>query len=321
MRSILVTGIGGVVGQGILRNLRAMEEDITIIGVNVSPVSGGNHLCDEVYQVPYAVEKNYIDAICKIIGQHNVQLILPSTDYEAYHLSLSSVKIPAVVAASPHEVCEFCLDKFLNFQEFDHQNIEFARSFLPSSYENQFKEFVVKPREGRGSRDIFINPMGPRSFSDDYVVQEYLDGPELTTTFYVRRTGELHGFITLLRSLENGSTSSCEVVFEYDEEVKELLEKMVKAFPFRGSCNIQSRVTSRGVVPFEINCRISGTNSIRAQFGFPDVLYTVQELFWDRAPDAPLVTKGSAVRISHDIIYPGIGLAGIKNQRDVHYIY
>ena len=49
MKTIIVTGIGGVVGQGIVRNARAMGRDLRIVGVNVTAVSVGNHLCDEVF--------------------------------------------------------------------------------------------------------------------------------------------------------------------------------------------------------------------------------------------------------------------------------
>jgi len=321
MTSILVTGIGGIVGQGILRNLRAMAMDITIIGTNTASVSAGNHLCDLVYQVPYATEDSYIESIRTIVKQHNIGLILPSTDYEAYYLALSREDIPTLVAASPSEVCRICLDKFSNYQEFFAQRIEFARSFLPSSYNGEFSKFVVKPREGRGSRNIFVNPPQPATFADDYVIQEFLDGPELTTTFYVRQTGELHGFINLKRNLEHGNTVSCEVVFDYDEQIETLLRRIIAKFPFRGSCNLQSRVTDRGVIPFEINCRISGTNSIRSQFGFPDVSYTIQELLFKRTPDAPVVIKGCAVRVMHDVVYPNISLADIKNRHDEFYFY
>lgn len=316
MKSILVTGIGGVVGQGILRNLRAMPHDFKIIGTNVERVSAGNHLCDEVYQVPFAYDEAYIPRMGELMSVNDIALAIPSTDYEAYYLSLHQSLLPAVVAASPHQVTAFCLDKYLNYEKFQEEEIPFAKSFLPSEYTNEFDRFVVKPREGRGSRNIYVDPPSPSSFGDDYVVQEYLDGPELTTTFYVLQSGDLHGFLTLARELEQGNTSRCEVFSDCDGQIEAILKKMVKRFPFRGSCNIQSRVTKTGVVPFEINCRISGTNSVRSQFGFPDVAYTVQELLLDQQPSPPNIRRGSALRIIMDVIYPDRSLPDIYNRHD-----
>jgi carbamoyl-phosphate synthase large subunit len=321
MKSILVTGIGGVVGQGILRNVRSMNLDTSVIGTNTQQISAGNYLCDHVYQVPFSYDEGYIAVIHELVLRHKIALIIPSTDYEAYYLSLNQAILPCRVAASPAEITAFCLDKYLNFEEFSKLGLPFAPSILPSRYSGQFEKTVVKPREGRGSRNININPPLPENFSDDYVIQEYLDGPELTTTFYVLQTGNLHGFITLERELEQGNTSRCEVVTDYDKEIQAIIEKIIAHFPFRGSCNIQSRVTENGIVPFEINCRISGTNSVRSQFGFNDVAYTVQELLLEQAPDLPHVSKGSAIRIILDLIYPDKSLSEISNRDDRFWIF
>ena len=96
---------------------------------------------------------------------------------------------------------------------------------------------------------------------------------------------------------------------------------MIHHFPFRGSCNVQSRVTSMGIIPFEINCRISGTNSVRSQFGFNDVAYTVQEYLLSQRPAPPKVIKGTALRVILDIIYPEKSLLEITNRKDKFYIH
>jgi carbamoyl-phosphate synthase large subunit len=96
---------------------------------------------------------------------------------------------------------------------------------------------------------------------------------------------------------------------------------MITHFQFRGSVNIQSMVTKEGIMPFEINCRISGTNSLRSQFGFSDVAYTVQEYYFNQEPALPKVTAGSALRVILDIIYPGTPLSDIKNKDDKFYIH
>jgi carbamoyl-phosphate synthase large subunit len=321
MKAILVTGIGGVVGQGILRNLRAMTMHYRIVGINTVQVSAGNHFCDYVHQVPFAVDPGYIAEIQALVHKYSVALVIPSTDYEAYHLALHAADLPCRVAAPPAEVAHFCLDKYMNFRKFSAAGLPFARSILPSDYRGQLGRVIVKPREGRGSRNIVIDPPTLEHFDDQYVVQEYLDGPELTTAFYVLQSGDLHGLITMQRELEQGNTARCEVVFDHDEVLSEMVLRVLEHFPFRGSFNIQSRVTANGIIPFEINCRISGTNSIRAQLGFNDVAYTVQELLLKQMPSQPKVVSGSALRIIHDIVYPGISLSEIKDRSDKFFYF
>ena len=69
-KTVLVTGIGGNVGQGVLRNIRDINWPIHIIGTNVEAFSAGNHLCDKTFMVPYAYVNDYIDFVKKIVEDH-----------------------------------------------------------------------------------------------------------------------------------------------------------------------------------------------------------------------------------------------------------
>src|SRR4051812_5880621 len=109
MKSVLVTGVGGVVGQGILRCIRSLNRDIRLHGTDVRGVSAGNHLCDSVREVPYAYDDAYIPAIAAIVRDLDVRLIIPSTDYEIHFLAQYADEIGAPVAASPAWVSALCL--------------------------------------------------------------------------------------------------------------------------------------------------------------------------------------------------------------------
>src|SRR5437879_2574520 len=103
MNSVLVTGIGGNVGYGILKNIKSSYgADIQLIGTNTVRASPGNHLCAEVYEVPFSLDKKYIPVIKDICLKHNIDLIIPSTDYESYILAANRDELPTV-AGSPAE--------------------------------------------------------------------------------------------------------------------------------------------------------------------------------------------------------------------------
>ena len=323
-KKVLVTGIGGNVGQGIIRNIRKTNFDITVVGTNIESFSAGNHLCDLFYKVPFAYEENYISEIIKIVTSEKIDLIIPSTDYEIYYLALHKGEVPCEIVVSEKETASNYLDKFLTFKHLDKNDLAFATSFLPSNYSGEFNEFILKPRKGRGSRGLKINPASIEGYSDDeYMIQELHKGPEITTAFYVNKHKKLHGFITLDRVLENGTTTHCKVVTEYDSKLKELLEKIIKVSNIRGSANLQSIVNAKGeIMPFEINCRISGTNSIRANFGFEDVKYTLEEWLYDTKLSQPKIIKGVATRVLMDVIYKNASdFSEIKDNSTNPYIY
>lgn len=322
-KTVLVTGIGGNVGQGVLRNIKSLDLGITIIGTDISSFTAGNHLCDFTYQVPYSYDESYIPAIQKIIEKENVQLVIPTTDYEIYYLSLHQSALKAKVVASEPEIAKIYLDKFLTYTHHKAFNIPFSKSWLPSEFEFEMNDIIVKPREGRGSRGIHINPENPKNFSDDFMIQPLHKGIEITTAFYVKRNGSLHGLFTMERELTNGATSKSKTIKKYDDQLRIIIEKMIQNKGLVGSINLQSIVNDKGeIIPFEVNCRISGTNSIRHNLGFQDVKYTIQEYLLDKEPDEVNTIDGIAVRLLYDVIYPNAeNESELNNNTSQHTIY
>ena len=321
---VLVTGIGGNVGQGIIRNITKTGFPIKVIGCNVTDFSAGNHLCEVFYKVPYAMDDSYIDTINAIVTQENVDLIIPSTDYEVYYLSKYRAELKCKAVVSELDTTERYLDKYISYTYHNAHQLPFAPSYLPSTYPvGLFKDIILKPREGRGSRGIHINPIDIHTFSDEYMVQQLVNGKEITTAFYVNNQKELHGFINLERKLDNGATNECFVNRNYDETLEIILKQIIAKNNFVGSANLQSIVTDSGeIIPFEINCRISGTNSIRSNFGFEDVRYTLEEHLYNLPASIPNIIEGAAVRIMMDVIYPNKGdINSLKDKSSEHYIF
>lgn len=311
-RKVLVTGIGGNVGQGILRNIKHTQYPITIIGTDISKMSAGNHLVDVFYEVPFSYEEKYIDTIVEIVLKEKVDLIIPSTDYEMFYLSIHQNSFSCKIASSGPLPAKIYLDKYLTAQYHKEKGIPFVESCLPSLYNGQYDNAIAKPRKGRGSRGLIKYLKSTDGLSDEeYLVQRLCDGIEITTAVYVSyKTGKFHGLITMERSLENGATTFCKVIKEYDCEMEKIAFEMIKCSNLKGAFNIQSMVTNNGkIFPFEINCRISGTNSIRSHFGFTDVKYTLDELLYDQLPETVKILTGTAYRYLADIIYP----AGISS--------
>lgn len=319
--TVLVTGAGGNVGQGVLRVLESLQDrPLRLVGTSTERVSAGNHLCEVYHRVPFAWDPDYLTAMRDVCQSDDVDLVIPTTDYETFLLA-SAEELPAV-AVSPVGTCETFLDKHLTAKRLHEVGIVFARSALAPEYDGEFDEVVVKPRKGRGSRGIRINPEAPSTFSSDFVVQELYRGVEITTAFYVNRNNTLHGFITFERELLHGMTVACTVTHRFDDSLLAIIEAMIGNTEIRGSCNFQSIVTqSRGVVPFEVNCRISGTSSIRHHLGFRDVEYTIDEYLLKREPKPPTILDGSAVRIFMDVIYPGRDWTEPRDRTTEHVVF
>ena len=110
-KRILVTGIGGNVGQGILRNIISLNLDIELFGSNTIEFSAGNHFCKKVFLVPFAFSETYISIIKKIVEENKIDLIIPSTDYEVFYLGKNKSLIPCEIAVSEANTSNIYLDK------------------------------------------------------------------------------------------------------------------------------------------------------------------------------------------------------------------
>lgn len=322
-RTVLVTGIGGNVGQGILRNIISLNLPIRLIGIDISSFTSGNHLCDYTYVVPYSYDKNYIPTLQKIINKEKVDLVIPSTDYEVYYLSKNKKILNSKILASACATAKIYLDKYETYNYLSKNNIPFAKSWIPKEYDFSEKEIIAKPRQGRGSRGILLNPENPLELSNEYMIQPLYKGIEITTAVYVTKEQKLHGLFTMERTLTNGTTTESKVVFDYDDYMKNIAQKMIDLGGIVGSFNIQSIVTEdKKIIPFEINCRISGTNSIRHNLGFQDVKYGIQEYLLNIIPDQPNPKLGIATRILMDVIYPNCNEFDSLNTNNIaHFIY
>lgn len=164
-KTVLVTGIGGHVGQGILRNLRAFEPSLRIVGTDIAASTAGHHYCDAFQRVPYAYDPAYPAAIEGVCVREAIDLIIPATDYETYHLALIRDRLPTLLG-SPAGSALMCLDKYATAVAFRERGIPFVDTVLPSGYGGEWGSIVVKPREGRGSHGVHIDPEDWRRFND-----------------------------------------------------------------------------------------------------------------------------------------------------------
>ena len=147
-RTVLVTGIGGNVGQGILRNIRSLNLPIRLIGTDVESFTAGNHLCDFSYKVPYSYDESYIPTLQQIIDKEQIDLVIPSTDYEVYYLSENKKLLNATILASDSKTAKTYLDKYESYKYLSINTISFAKSWLPEEFDFSVKEIIAKPREG-----------------------------------------------------------------------------------------------------------------------------------------------------------------------------
>lgn len=278
MFNIAITGVGGGVGQSILKSL--FETDYNLISLNGELFGAGLYATKTSYLIPYATETNFINRLLEICKKEKIALLFPGLDAELMLLSLNIDAFKAIgtiVVVSSPEVITISNDKQQTYNHLIKSgvNIPFTTSIENFTPSQESFPLIIKQKIG-GARSINVHIIKSylewKSIIDkigenisDYIVMEYIEGDEYTCGT-INLENSCKGVIIMKRTLRNGDTNKCFT------EINEVIEKEVRLVvesikPF-GACNVQLRIKNGKPYVFEINARCSGTTAARALSGF-----------------------------------------------------
>ncbi len=292
MVGIAVTGVGGGVGQSILKCLQGSP--YRVVGLDPDPLAAGLHSAPLARRGEPAGSPGFVDHLLDVCTAEGCRLVFPGVEPELQPLALAADRMRAAgvtAVVSRPEVIATCDDKaataeFLTTHGFDAPQTHSWTEDVDSSW----FPVVLKPRRGgaRSQHTYLVHDVDQfRRVSaeidrDNCVVQEYIDGDEYTAGSVVL-DGQVRGCIVLRRTLRAGDTYRAFVV--RDARLEEHVRAVVGALQPFGACNVQFRVRAGRPVVFEINARCSGTTGARALAGFNEPRLIADYLLDGRSPD------------------------------------
>jgi carbamoyl-phosphate synthase large subunit len=305
---VLVTGAGALLGQGIIRSLRASALETHIIAVDPSPVSAGLYWADEALLLPMATDPNYLARFRQIAQETRPEAILVGTDVElelfsAHRTELEKELGTTIVVSSP-DVVRIANDKYWTARFFAEHRLPHPRSVLPSDVDTIVGELgyplIVKPRVG--ARSVGVHLVSNREELDsavaglaDPVIQEHLgDADHEYTAGALCFDGDVVETIVMRRDLRDGNTYRA-FVDSFDDLNRQVREFAAALSPV-GPANFQFRVVDGQAKVFEINARFSGTTPFRMHVGFNEVEYTLRRMVLGERPAMPPIRASTILR-------------------------
>ncbi|CAB3883652.1 ATP-grasp domain-containing protein [Achromobacter ruhlandii] len=317
---VAVTGVGAIIGQGIVKSLRQCRYPTRIIGIDRNADSPGPHRCDAFEQKPDAPETSpdYLDYWARIVHAHGIQLILPGLEvdmaffdrHRPFFADLGvalALNTPDLIAKTGNK-----WDFGLTLADFGYPVIPSAR---PISWADAVEKLgppplLLKPLQGNGSRGIRLLEdeadftYWQRKAGTDWMLQRVVGNAHEEFTVGVFGLGggrRLRPLVFRRRLSTAGNTLVAEVVSTHPV-IEAATDRLCGYFQPLGPTNFQFRVEAGTAFLLEINPRFSSSNSLRTAFGFNEAEMAIELHLLGREPAEPRIRPGKGWRYYEDFV-------------------
>jgi carbamoyl-phosphate synthase large subunit len=236
--------------------------------------------------------------LCTIAVQRNVDGIISTMSEELIVLGQHEQLFSSAGIATwfpPADAVRWCVDKWEFAQRLHDANVPTPATAL-GTRDGVPGPWVVKPRCGRGSQDVFISD--DPNFVDliigavpDAIVQQKAAGAEFTADCLVDRSGTVRAVCPRWRSLTRGGISVKGTTFSL-QAINDAVIGTVNALGLNGPLNLQGFVDTNGsVTVIEVNPRFSGALPLTLAAGAEIVTQYVAAMFGEELDDARLAAR------------------------------
>ena len=329
---VLVTGAGSGVGQAIIKSLRISSLPIRIISTDISKMNAALYRADEAVLIPPVESLNALEVIVSIILSYSIDVVMIGSEFDleffSLHKAYIEAKSGAIVITSPIETIHLCNDKWKTAEYLRLNRLPYAESYLPANLEDACNcandwgfPLVLKTRSGTSSRHVHIIRDIP-DLTNRYpetplpMLQRLLDMPssdlttEYTCSIFKTSDNSLIGPFTARRTVKGGTSWHVEVA-PFESLYADLMN-IANSLDYLGSLNIQLMNTPHGPIPFELNCRFSGTTAIRAHFGFNEPEMAIKSFFHKTPIAQPHIGSGLAIRYYEEVFIDNANLSTLS---------
>ena len=167
MHRVLVTSVGGNIGQGVIKSLRAGSRKYYIVGIDKEPLSAGFCFSDISYTVPRVTDPAFAGQLLRIIQKEKIEAVYVCSPQELEFYSSQKVSLESegdtLVFVNPEEVVRIGQDKLLTVDFLRECGFPYLESAAVADREGVSAliqkigfPLLVKPRKGYTSRNVFV---------------------------------------------------------------------------------------------------------------------------------------------------------------------
>ena len=183
-----------------------LDLDGRLSATDLDPLAPALQEVDEVHLVPPLTDPSYVDALVEVCRRDQVDLVFPLIDPDAPVLAANRATLEetgARVVVLPDASVDIVSDKWATLALLSGEGVPTPETWLPEQRTAQDLTFPVfiKPRRGSAGKQTFVvNNEREYAFFVDYVedpvLQEYVEGPEVTSDVVCDLRGKVLGVVS-----------------------------------------------------------------------------------------------------------------------------
>ena len=315
MINIAVTGTGSLVGQAIIKCIKASKyyKDAVIFGLDYVSETVGSFWVHHNYILPDITKKEVtylqaVEALILYLNENKIDILFIGIDFDlpmyARYKSLIEAQTKATVVVNNELLIEIADDKYNTYEFLKENNFAYPQTFLINEVPVDFIfPAILKPCTGASSIGVSIvknidEAVAKAQTLQKPILQELIgDAESEYTCGVVFIDGKLIDLIVLKRKLKKGDTFKAIHKNDFPKSIYDYVKELTFALKPNGSCNFQIRLDKNQVPKlFEINARHSGTTYFRCLFGYNEIEMILNHYFPIPNYQKPALKQGMAMR-------------------------
>jgi len=236
---------------------------------DVDPLAPALYLADEAIRLRATDDPAYIADVVQIVKRHDIRLLVPTIDPDLPVLAHHREALRSngcIAAVSSESFVALAFDKYVTFSTLSSYGVDLAATWLPGDERSGLPDrLFVKPRRGSGSVSTYAVPREDLgrilTMVDDPILQEVLEGPEITIDALLDLDGRPVHFVPRRRIRTLAGESIQGVTLEHDPDLEAWIASLLEVCGSLGAAGplcLQAFLTKRGPVLSEINARFGG---------------------------------------------------------------
>jgi len=316
--TVLVTGVGAIIGYGLINSLRKSKYTCRIIGIDIFHDAVGQKWADKFIQGVRADSEDFIPFINEIVATQKVDLLIPGIeqDLKALIENFDRLDHSAKYVLNNKALYKTFDDKKLTYKFLEGvadliPYIDYSETLFEEAKEAFGLPFILKQDISYASKGVAV--INEKKDFDFYIdrfgsgcmAQKKLDikDREYTCSLFGLGDGTFVNPTCLRRELSQEGATKKALNVKVDEVLLDTMTKICQKCRFEGPTNLQFIEYEGRYLLLEINGRVSSSTSMRELFGVNEAEMCIDYYLMDKHPETKEQRYGTIMRYIGDAYF------------------